>query len=91
MMVEASPPVSTNRTLGDLPGQYQLHFNCTDAPACHFNKPVDINLLIDRLGDSFECADLYGALRCPACKGRKFLVICTPVHHSYGNTAHERS
>ena len=77
----------TNETIGDLPGHYRLHFNCTDAPHCDFNKPMDLEKLIGRFGQEFAVADLYGVLRCPECKGGKFLIILTPVHHSYGNDA----
>ena len=81
----------TNETLGDLPGAFSLHFNCTNSPACYFNKPMDIELLIGRLGPEFKGADLYDVLRCPECKSRKFLVICTPVTKEYGATASEQT
>lgn len=44
-----------------------------------------IHLLIERLGPGFASADLYNVLKCPACNSRKFLVMFSPVHVSYGN------
>ena len=75
----------TNKTLGDLPGTYRLHFHCSNSPDCYFNKPMDLEPLIERLGSGFASADLYNVLQCPACKSRKFLVMFSPVHVSYGN------
>ena len=75
----------SNDTLGKLPGNYFLHFHCSNSPYCRFNKPMDIKALIKRLGHDFDCTRLYEVLKCSKCKGRKFLVICTPVHMSYGN------
>lgn len=76
--------ISCNGTLGTLPGSYRLHFHCSDPTGeCRHNKRVDIDLLIRHLGERFICKDLYEVLRCPVCKGRKFLIIYTPVHHSY--------
>ena len=76
---------ASNETLGDLPGAYKLHFNCTNAPHCYFNKPMDIERMTERLGPEFMSADLYNVLKCPQCKSRKFLVMFSPVHVSYGN------
>ena len=76
---------NSNRTLGDLPGAYKLHFNCSNAPACYFNKPMDVQRMIEHLGSEFDSISLYDVLQCPACKGRKFLVMFSPVHVSYGN------
>ena len=75
----------SNRTLGDLPGAYRLHFNCSNAPACYFNKAMDVELLITSLGSGFLTCDLYNVLKCPKCKSRKFLFMLTPVHFSYGD------
>jgi hypothetical protein len=75
----------SNETLGECLGNYRLRFHCQNSPHCYFNKPMDLQVLIDRLGGGFKGTDLYSALRCPKCKSHKFLVICTPVHMSYGN------
>ena len=80
---------ASNKTLGDLPGAYRLHFNCSNSPDCYFNKPMDLEPLIERLGRDFESADLYNVLKCPECKGRKFLFMLTPVHFSYGDVPRE--
>jgi hypothetical protein len=77
--------IGSNRTLGDLPGAYKLHFNCTNSPDCYFNKPMDVDRMIDHLGQGFASADLYNVLKCPVCKSNKFLVMFSPVHVSYGN------
>ncbi len=75
----------SNKTLGDIPGAYRMHFNCTNSPDCYFNKPMDVEALIASLGPAFLTSDLYNVLKCHKCKGRKFLVICSPIHVSYGN------
>ena len=85
----ASMAHGSNKTLGDLPGSYRMHFNCTNSPACHFNKPMEVEELITSLGPGFLTSDLYNVLKCPACKGRKFLVMLTPVHFSYGDAPRE--
>lgn len=74
----------TNDTLASLPGEYALHFHCSNMPSCQFNKPMDVDLLIASLGPGFATRDLYHVLKCPACKSRSFLVILTPVQHAYG-------
>ncbi len=74
----------TNDTLASLPGEYALHFHCSNMPSCQFNKPMDVDLLITSLGPGFATRDLYHVLKCPACKSRSFLVILTPVQHAYG-------
>ena len=74
----------TNDTLASLPGEYALHFHCSNMPTCQFNKPMDVDLLITSLGPGFATRDLYHVLKCPACKSRSFLVILTPVQHAYG-------
>ncbi len=76
---------ASNKTLGDLPGAYNLHFNCTNSSDCYFNKPMDIERMTECLGPGFMSADLYNVLKCPECKSRKFLVMFSPVHFSYGN------
>jgi len=80
----------SNETLGNLPGAYRLHFNCSNAPACYFNKAMDVELLIANLGPSFLTGDLYRVLKCPKCKSRKFLFMLTPVHFSYGDVPHRK-
>lgn len=75
----------SNKTLGDLPGAYRAHFNCTNSPVCYFNKQMDVEALIASLGREFPTSDLYNVLKCPACKSRKFLFMLTPVHFSYGD------
>ena len=45
--------IGSNKTLGDLPGAYRLHFNCTNSPACYFNKPMDVEALIMAWGKGF--------------------------------------
>ena len=62
-----------------------MHFNCTNSPACYFNKPMDVEVLIANLGREFLTCDLYNMLKCPECKSRKFLFMLTPVHFSYGD------
>ena len=47
--------------------------------------------MIERLGPGFASADLYNVLKCPACKSRKFLVMLTPVHFSYGDAPRENA
>ncbi len=69
----------------DLPGAYKLHFNCTNAPDCYFNKPMNVDVMIEHLGSEFESTCLYDVLICPACKSKKFLVMFSPVHVSYGS------
>ncbi len=76
---------ASNRILGDLPGNYVLHFHCSNAPAYYFNKHMDVEVLIPRLGQEFLVAGLYAVLNCPECKRRKFLVMLSPVHRSYDN------
>ncbi len=75
----------TNSTLGDLPGNYCLHFNCSNSPDCYFNKPMDLEPTIKRLRQGFESTDPYNVLQCSLCKSRKFLVMFSPVHVSNGN------
>jgi len=82
---------ASNRTLGDLPGAYRVHFNCTNSPACYFNKPMDVEALIANLGPEFLTCDLYNVLKCPACKSSKFLFMLTPVHFSYGDAGGENA
>jgi hypothetical protein len=48
-------------------------------------KQMQLEPLIERLGPGFESAEFYNVLKCPACKSRKFLVMFSPVHVSYGN------
>ena len=36
------------------------------------------------VGSGFLTCDLYNVLKCPASKSRKFLVMLTPAHFSYG-------
>jgi len=79
----------SNKTLGDIHGAYRMHFNCTNSPACYFNKPMDVEALIKNLGEGFLTSDLYKVLKCPQCKGRKFLFMLTPVHFSYGDVPRE--
>ena len=81
----------TNKTLGDLPGAYRLHFNCSNSPDCYFNKPMELEPLIERLGRDFESADLYNVLKCPECKSDKFLVMFSPVHFSYGHVPSDKA
>jgi hypothetical protein len=83
--------IGSNRTFGDLPGAYRLHFNCTNAPSCYYNKPMDLKILIASLGSGFRTCDLYCVLKCPKCKGCDFLVIGTPVHFSYGHAPRENA
>ena len=59
----------TNKTIGDLRGSYRMHFNCTNSPACYFNKQMDVEALIASLGPGFLTSDLYNVLKCPQCKG----------------------
>jgi len=77
--------IGSNKTLGDLPGAYRLHFTCTNSPACHFNKPMDVEALIMSLGQGFLTSAVYNVLKCLTCKSRKFLYSLTPVHMSYGH------
>jgi hypothetical protein len=77
--------LGSNETLGACLSNYRLRFHCQNSPSCYFNKPMDLQSLIDRLGEGFNSADLYRILRCPECKSRKFLVMFSPVHRSYGN------
>jgi len=58
----------SNKTLGDLPGAYRMHFHCSNSPACYFNKPMDMEKLIASLGPGFLTCDLYDVLKCPECK-----------------------
>ncbi len=73
----------SNDKLGTLPGRYRLHFECTNSPYCYFSKRMSLDRLIERHGPNFLVEDLYRSERCPLCGTFKFLVICTPVHHSY--------
>ncbi len=43
------------------------------------------------LESGFLACDLYNVLKCPACKSRKFLVMLTPVHFSYGCARPEKA
>lgn len=52
---------------------------------------MDIEVLIKSLGEGFLTNDLYNVLKCPACKGRKFLFMLTLVHFSYGDAPHENA
>ncbi len=79
--------IGSNRTLADLPGNYTLHFNCSNSPDCYFNTSVNLDRMIDHLGPQFESAALYDVLKCPKCKSRRFLVMFSPVHRSYGNAS----
>jgi hypothetical protein len=50
---------------------------------------MDVYRMTERLGPEFMSADLYNVLKCPECKGRKFLFMLMPVHFSYGYTGSE--
>jgi hypothetical protein len=52
---------------------------------------MDAEALIASLGPKFLTCDFQDVLTCPKRKDRNFLVICTPVHFSFGHAPGENS